>query len=160
MVEMNLSHNYRQIMEMCVCDLDSYDCMMGYCDDCPNSLQLKSFLRNEFLKTVNPDKTIQLSQWVSTDKSQLVKEESEFDDFIENLVGKFGNLTEHHYVAKKQTRFFKQLKENLQFGECYCVLQILQRHILSQFMMLPKDSIRIIHRQHTPFHDIVCGWQL
>ena len=79
-------------------------------------------MRNEFLKTVNPDKTIQLSQWVSTDKSQLVKEESEFDDFIENLAGKFGNLTEHLYVAKKQTRFFKQLKENLQFGECYCVL--------------------------------------
>ena len=79
-------------------------------------------MRNEFLKTVNPDKTIQLSQWVSTDKSQLVKEESEFDDFIENLVGKFENLTEHHYVAKKQTRFFKQLKENLQFGECYRVL--------------------------------------
>ena len=147
MVEMNLSHNYRQIMEMCVCGLDGYDCMMGYFDDCPDSLQLKSFLRNEFLKTVNPYKTIQLSQQVSTDKSQLVKEESEFDDFIENLAGKFGNLTEHHYVAKKQTRFFKQLKENLQFGECYCVLQILQRHILSQSMMLPKDSIRIIHRQ-------------
>ena len=38
MVEMNLSQNYRQIMEMCVCDLDGYDCMMGYCDDCPDSL--------------------------------------------------------------------------------------------------------------------------
>ena len=52
----------------------------------PDLSVLRSFLRKELLKIIDPDETIQFSQWVSTDRSQLVKEESEFDDFIEDLV--------------------------------------------------------------------------
>ena len=81
---------------------------MGHCDDYPDPSVLKSFLRNELLKTINPDNTVQFNQCVSTDRSQLVKEESDFDYFIENLTGKFGKLTGHHYVARKHVEFFKQ----------------------------------------------------
>ena len=91
LVAMNSSSNYRQMMKLCVCDVDKNDCMMGHCDNGPDLSVLKSFLRNELLKIINPDETIQFSQWVSTDRSQLVKEESEFDNFIENLVGKLIN---------------------------------------------------------------------
>ena len=83
-----------------------------HCDDYPDPSVLKSFLRNELLKTINPDNTVQFSQWV---RSQLVKEESNFDDFIENLAGKFGKSTGHYYVAKKHV-------ENLQFWKCVIVL--------------------------------------
>ena len=89
---------------------------------------LKSFLRNELLKIINPDETIQLSQWVSTDRSRLVKEESKFDDSIQNLVGKFGKLTKHYYVAKKQAELFKQVKENLKFGESVIVLDFAENY--------------------------------
>ena len=82
--------------------------MMGHCDNWLDLSVLKSFLRNELLKIMNPDETIQFSQWVSTDSSQLVKEESEFDDFIENLVGKFVKLTKYHYVTKKQAGFLNR----------------------------------------------------
>ena len=105
LVAMNSFSNYRQIMKLCVCDVDRYDCIMGHCDNCPDLSVLKSFLTNELLKIIDPDDTIQFSQWVSTDRSQLVEEESEFNDFIENLVGKFGKLTKYHYVAKKQAQF-------------------------------------------------------
>ena len=81
------------------------------------------------LKIIDPDeKTIQFSQWFRTDRSQLVEEESEFDDFIKNLVGKFGKLMKHHYVAKKQAEFFKQLKENLQFKESVIVLDFAENY--------------------------------
>ena len=96
------------MMKLCVCDVDKNDCMTGHCDNCPDLSVLKSFLRNELLKIINPDETIQFSQWVSTDRSQLVKEESEFDDFVENLVGKFVKLTMYHYVAKKQVEFLNR----------------------------------------------------
>ena len=107
LVAMNSSSNYRQMMRLCACDVDKFDCTMGHCDNCLDLSVLKSFLRKELLKIINPDETIRFSQWVNTDRSQLVEEESEFDDFIENLVGKFGKLTKHHYVAKKQAEFFK-----------------------------------------------------
>ena len=86
--------------------------MMGHCDNCPDLSVLKSFLKKKLLKIINPDETIQFSQWVSTDRNQLVEEESKFNNFIENFVGKFGKLTKYHYVGKKQAEFFKQLKEN------------------------------------------------
>ena len=76
LVVMNLCHNYRQIMEMCVCDVDSNDCMMGHCDDCLNPSVLKSFLRRKLLKTIDPDETVQFSQWVSSDRSQLSKKKA------------------------------------------------------------------------------------
>ena len=75
-------------------------------------------LQNGLLETVNPYQTIQFSQWVRADRNQLNEE----DNFIENLVGKFGKLSQHYYVTKKQAEFFKQLKENLQFGDCVIVL--------------------------------------
>ena len=107
---------------------------------------LKSFFRNGLLKIVNPDETIQFSQWVSTDRSQLVKEESEFDDFIENLVGEFVKLKKHHYVAKKQAESFKQMKENLNFGKSVIVLNFAEN-----YSFLVQDAAQgflgIIHRQ-------------
>ena len=101
---------------------------------------LKSFLRNGLLKIIDPDETIQLSQWVSTDRSRLVKEESKFDDSIENLVGKFGKLTKHHYVAKKQAEFFKQVKENLKIGESVIVLDFAEN-----YFFLVQDAAQGFH---------------
>ena len=77
-VAMNLPHNYRQLIEMCASDVDNYDCIMWHCDACPDKSILKSFLRNELLKTINPDDTVQFPQWLSTDRSQLVEKESKF----------------------------------------------------------------------------------
>ena len=50
LVAMNSSHNYRQIMEMCVCDVDNYDSMMGHCDDCPNLLKFKVIFEKQIVK--------------------------------------------------------------------------------------------------------------
>ena len=45
---MNLSHDYRQTMEMCVCDVDNYNCMMGHCD-CLNPC-VKAILEKRIIK--------------------------------------------------------------------------------------------------------------
>ena len=50
LVAMNSSHNYRQIMEMCVCDVDNYDSMMGHCDDCPNLSKFKVIFEKQIVK--------------------------------------------------------------------------------------------------------------
>ena len=101
---------------------------------------LKSFLRSKLLKIIDPDETIQFCQWVSSDRSQLVEEESEFDDFIENFLEKFGKLTKHHYVAKKQAELFKQLKENLQFRECVIMLDFAE-----SYSFLVEDAAQGFH---------------
>ena len=51
-----------------------------------------------------------------------------FNDFVENLAKKFKNLTAHHYFAKKQAEFFKKVKNELQFGECFIVLDFAENY--------------------------------
>ena len=70
LVAMNSSPNYKQIIEMCVCDVDKYECMMGYCDDCPDPSELKRFLKNELLKTIDQDEAgVPLQQFTSNNPS-------------------------------------------------------------------------------------------
>ena len=149
LVVTNSSSNYRQIMKLCVCDVEKYNCMMEHCDNCPNLSVLKSFWKNKLLKIIETDETIQFSQCVSTDRSQLVKEERDFDDFIKNLVGK---LMKHHFVAKKKAEFFKQLKENLRFGECVIVLDFAEN-----YSFLVQDAAQRFHwnNSQTTIHPIV-----
>ena len=44
---------------------------------------------------------IKYKQWVSTDRSNLVEHEDDFDDFLDKLTPLFFELTEHHFIAKK-----------------------------------------------------------
>ena len=102
---MNSPTDYKQIMEICVCNLENPDCVLQHCDSCPDSLVLKEFFVKELLKTFGCDDTIRFNQWVSTDRGQFVEQESAFDDFVDDLVEKFLKLTEHHYIGKQQRIF-------------------------------------------------------
>ena len=63
------------------------------------------------LKIIDPDETFQFSQWVTTDSSQLAKEESNFNDFIKNSMGNFGKLMKHKYIVKKEAELKVQTVE-------------------------------------------------
>ena len=55
---MNSPLDYKQIMELCVCNLENHDCMLRHCDNCPDSSDLKEFFVKELLKTFERDDTI------------------------------------------------------------------------------------------------------
>ena len=120
LVAMNSPTDYKQIMELCVCNLENHDCMLQHCDDYPDSLVLKEFFVKELLKTFEHDDTIRFNQWISTDRTHLVEQESTFDHFVDDLAEKFLELTEHHYIAKQQSQLFKETKTNLNWGVHYC----------------------------------------
>ena len=101
LVAMNSPTDSKQIMELCVCNLENHDCLLQHCDDYPDSLVLKEFFVTELLKTFEHDDTIRFNQWISTDRTHLVEQESAFDDFVDDLAEKFLELTEHHSLTKK-----------------------------------------------------------
>ena len=55
-------------------------------------------------------------------------------------MGKFGKLTKHHYVAKKQAEFLKQMKENLKFGESVIVSDFAEN-----YSFLVQDAAQGFH---------------
>ena len=94
LVAMNSPIDYKQIMEICVCNLENPDCMLQHCDSCPDSSVLKEFFVKELFKTCGCDDTLRFNQWDSTDRSQSLEQESAFVDFVDDLVEKFLKLTD------------------------------------------------------------------
>eukprot|EP00795_Rhopilema_esculentum_P003907 gene3907-15225_t len=41
--------DYKDLMSMCVCDVNNRDCMLHHCDMCPESSILKSFLKEKMI---------------------------------------------------------------------------------------------------------------
>ena len=58
---------------------------------------------------------IKYKQWVSTDRCNLVEKVELFDQFIDSLCKNAVKLTRHHYIAKKQNEFLKDLKKTMSY---------------------------------------------
>ena len=63
------------------------------------------------------DDLIKCKQWISTGRSNLEEHEDGFDDFLDKLTSMFFELTEHHFIAKKQSEFLRVKKAFLKFDE-------------------------------------------
>ena len=61
----------------------------------------------------SPCDSIKYKQWVRTDRSQLEDNEEDLDDFLAKLLSMPFQLTEHHFIAKSQSNFFKKQKDTL-----------------------------------------------
>ena len=64
-------------------------------------------------------------QWASTDRSNLEEHE---DDFLDKLTSMFFELTEHHFIAKKQSEFLRVKKVYLKFDEAVLILDFAENY--------------------------------
>ena len=69
---------------------------------------------------MDDDKTF--SQWEQTDHANLSVFELTFDDFVDELVSRLQKLTSHHFISKHQSKFFNEVKEQLDENTCLIVL--------------------------------------
>lgn len=88
--------------------------MMSRCADCLSYSVLREHLRS----FIDSRATIQFQQWDNTDRTTLAVAELPIDDFLNKLADMISELTTHHFVAKNQRRYYRELKENLKPNEC------------------------------------------
>ena len=115
--------------------------MLNHCDNCPEQFVIKDFLTVQLLKKYDTGSSISFKQWVSTDLTQLVEKESDFDEFIDSLTTMFIELNEHRYIARKQIEFFKQRKASFKSDECVLVLDFAENHL-----SIVQDAAQGFHR--------------
>lgn len=60
--------------------------------------------------------TVTYKQWESTDRTELVTHSDSIEEFTEKLVEKLEVLKTHQFIHDQQTRFFNDMKENLEPG--------------------------------------------
>ena len=118
-------------MDRIVCDIKEQVCMMKRCGKCPGIISL----RPHILEIVGDRRTIKYKMWVSTDRSMLEHKESSASDFIDCLLQKIDSLTTHHFIAKAQTKFCRDLKENITANEC-----LIQGDFSQNYSMFIQDS--------------------
>ena len=83
-------------MEMIVCDCDNKTCMVHRCEKCPGTDSLR-----EYLETIlDEHEEVTFQQWQTTDRSKMITQTLNVDEFIELLAGAIDNLTSHSYITK------------------------------------------------------------
>jgi len=59
------------------------------------------------------DKTIQYSQWITTDRSTMVQQQEKISDYIYLIISQLRRLTSHSYIPKYQTKHLQKRKEQM-----------------------------------------------
>ena len=103
------------LLAKCVCNVNVAQCMLQQCRKCPGVNGVSEFLRLE-LEGDNRE-YITFNQWTQTDRSTLETMSLSIDEYIDKLSNKIRILTKHHFIAKRQGKYLKGLKETINESE-------------------------------------------
>ena len=78
--------NYKILMAKLVCSLESRDCMIHRCINCPSKSNLVDYLESVLKTDMDPDDSIAFKQWSHENHSKLSDFTQPVSEFIEELV--------------------------------------------------------------------------
>uniref|UniRef100_A0A6P7GVN1 Uncharacterized protein LOC114343446 n=1 Tax=Diabrotica virgifera virgifera TaxID=50390 RepID=A0A6P7GVN1_DIAVI len=133
----NLNTDYKDLIDLLVCNSESSECMLDLCELCPGRQFLIELLGTE---TDDLPDDITFMQWVSTDRAELITRTMPVDDFFEALVDRLIELKKHHFISKAQSRYLKDLKENLSNDVCVVLCDFAEN-----MTFVVQDEIQSFH---------------
>ena len=107
--------DYKDLLQLMVCDIQSRDCMIHECDHCPG-IEAVQYHITSLCKTAEIDEEdlITFKQWEQSDQGVSIVTRSEsLTTFVDELSKQLENLTVHHYIAKSQAAFLSSSKLGL-----------------------------------------------
>ena len=110
--------DYKDIMVKLVCSLDSRDCMLHHCLQCPGTDKLKSYLEQIFNDdVVDLDDSVQYKQWFHDEQTKLQSVVDSVENFIDSLCSSVDKATDHQFIAKSQSSYLCSTKDSLKPNE-------------------------------------------
>ena len=92
---------YKELMALCVCEINSRNCMFRLCENCPSKSEIKEKLFNFFLENdYEENDTVSYKQWLSTDRAALTTIQTTVTEFIETAVDMISSLCTHHFIKE------------------------------------------------------------
>ena len=131
--------SYKDFMALIVYSLENAECMLHRCNQCPGIEVLKSFLVQEFMDHEHEEDVV-FKQWQSTDRTTLLSQSLPLDEFNDLLCDSIDNLTTHSYIAKTQSRYLKNCKENLNQNEC-----LILGDFAENYQYVVQDEVQSYH---------------
>ena len=97
----------------------------------------QSFLEHDFDELDN----VYFKQWVHREKGATIVDMTlTVNDFIDQVCSMFDSLRWHHFIAKAQSQFLNELKENLQQNQCNVLLDFEEN-----YSFIVQDAIQGHH---------------
>ena len=100
--------------------------MLHGCPSCPDVKVLKDYLKNMFLS--NEVEELFYQQWASTDKCLMQTINSTTSEFIKLFVKSILKLKRHAFIAKTQSYFLKELKNDLSTNHALVLLDFAENY--------------------------------
>lgn len=106
-----------ELISLLTCKSGNIDCMMRLCSVCSNKEQFKKTLIDEVFVNIDLkdcETEISYRQWTKEgDRAQLVPQTGTAEEILEKSIFLINELIPHHFVSKEQSRYLKELKNNL-----------------------------------------------
>ena len=90
---------YKDLIKKIVCNTESNKCIMHWCESCPGTATLKTFVDEE-LNEHEDDEKFNYCQWDTTDRAILTTFTATQEECKESLIVVIDDLTIHFYIAK------------------------------------------------------------
>ena len=139
------STDHKYLLSLMVCDVGSRNCMLRSCENCPGVEFVRDHVAALFeTAEIDSDDTVKFSQWISTDRTELVSLQKSRDDYIDDLIENLEKLRPHHFIAKAQAAFLKQRKENLDSDTAIVLMDFAEN-----FSFVVQDEVQGFHWDHS-----------
>ncbi|KAK3917885.1 DNA replication and repair protein RecF [Frankliniella fusca] len=127
---LNMKTYYRNLIALCVCNIEDKSCMLRICDKCPTVEEIEDILKGQIEIPYIPDlpedefssdfeynffeETVKFRQWKSVDgRTEMVVEVCSRADLIGIAAKQMRDLIIHDYIACNQRDYLKNLKNEL-----------------------------------------------
>ena len=125
-----------------MCNTSAQDCMLHSRDSCPNLNEVEKYLLNLFEKNnFGTEDTVNFKQWMQKERGiSLVNCALTVEEFVKEICNKFDKLRAHHFIAKAQSAYLSELKENLPMNNAIILLDFAEN-----YSYVAQDAVQGYH---------------
>ena len=106
---------YQDLLKYIVCNTSNRQCMIHRCPNFPKSSEkLEKILYDTLEECIDNEKSIEFSQWTTTDRSTLITHKESCQAYVDLVILQLNKLAPHSYLAKSQSRYLRQKKGRYQ----------------------------------------------
>ncbi|EFN62014.1 hypothetical protein EAG_10159, partial [Camponotus floridanus] len=134
----NILKDYKDCLNFVVCKDPKPSCYLNECEFCPDIEKFSNYVES-VMDEHNIDQVI-FSTWKSTDRCTLIKQCLNSQEFSEMLCSSLKKLIPHDFIAKEQSKFIFEKKNNLSDEEV-----LVQLDFSENYSFTVQDAAQAFH---------------
>lgn len=147
--------HYRHCLALLLCNPPQEKCFItGQCDQCPRKEEFTDLLTEVFDRKGLDE--VEFRQWIATDRSTLESRKLAGEEFIQDFYEQLQLLAQHDFIAKQQTAFMRQMKEELGEG-----MFLVVGDFAENYSFITQDAAQSFHwnNSQATLHPFVCYYR-